>query len=100
MAPVVVLAGGVILSHLPTPDSYLQKPCAQPSWLKEGLGKGAAHTHNVHFLLSPVGWGGGENLLVPAGSLFLRDAHTHEAGTPSRLWIPGCADDQELGPGR
>lgn len=51
---------------------------------------------------SPVssGVGGGENPLAPAGSLFSRDAHTHEAGTPSHLWIPGCADDQELRPGR
>lgn len=57
MVPAVVLAGGVILSCSPAPDSYLQKPCAQPSWLKEGLGTGAADTHNVHFLLSPVGWG-------------------------------------------
>lgn len=100
MAPVEVLAGGMILSHLPTPDSFLQKPYAQPSWLKEELGKGAADTHDVHFLVSPVGWGGGENPLFPAGSLFFRDAHTHEAGSPSPLWIPGCADDQELGPGR
>lgn len=60
MAPALVLAGAVMLSPSPTPESSLQKPCAQSTRLKEELGRGGRHTQSS---FSP---------LAPAGSLLLK----------------------------
>ena len=102
MAPAGVLASGVMLSHLSTPESCLQKPRAQSSELKETLDRG--RRPHTEFVFSCFQWGGCKHS-APHPTQFTvhpvhRDADTHEAGTPSHLWILGFGDDQELGPGR
>lgn len=93
MAPVVVLAGGGMLSHLPTPEGCLHNHVHGPLFQRRSLVRG----WRIHgFLLSPVKK---VETLWPLLVYCSQDAHTHEAGALSHLWIPGFRDDQELGPG-
>lgn len=67
------------------------QPCAWSSLPKEKPGQGAADTHS--FLLSPVETGTLWLLLVYCS----RDAHTHEAGALSHLWIPAAGMTRSWG---